>query len=128
MTIVDSSALLAILLDEIEADLFEESLARGRAWLPVSCYLETCINLRRRKFSHGHLESYLEHADVRLLASDERQARIAAEADRRYGRGTGHPPRLNFGDCLAYAAAIAHDAALLFKGDDFLHTDVRRAI
>jgi ribonuclease VapC len=62
-----------------------------------------------------------------LLPSDERQARIAVEADRRYGRTTGHPARLNFGDCLAYAAAMAHDAPLLFKGRDFLHTDVQCA-
>lgn len=49
------------------------------------------------------------------------------EADARYGRGTGHRARLNLGDCLAYAAAVAHDAPLLFKGDDFVHTDVKRA-
>ena len=128
MIVVDSSALLAILLDEPEADLLESSLAQGGVWLPVSCYLETCINLRRRKFSRDALESYIQRADIRVLPSDARQAHIAAEADRRYGRGTGHPARLNFGDCLAYAAAVAHDAPLLFKGNDFAHTDVRCAI
>jgi ribonuclease VapC len=102
-------------------------LTEDRSRLPVSCYLETCINLRRRGFAPRGVDDYLEYAAVQLLPSDERQAHIAAEADRRFGRGTGHPARLNFGDCLAYAAAVAHDAPLLFKGGDFARTDVRRA-
>ncbi len=62
-----------------------------------------------------------------ILPFDERQAAIAVAADRRFGRATGHPARLNFGGCMAYAAAVALDAPLLFKGEDFAHTDVRRA-
>jgi ribonuclease VapC len=56
------------------------------------------------------------------------QARIARQAYRDYGKRSGHPARLNFGDCFAYALAIDTDEALLFKGDDFGHTDVRRAV
>ena len=70
----------------------------------------------------------MAQAFLAVLPADEHQARLAADADRRYGRGTGHPARLNFGDCLAYAAAVAHDAPLLSKGEDFGHTDVKRAI
>jgi ribonuclease VapC len=63
-----------------------------------------------------------------LLPSDAVQARLAVEADHRYGRGTGHPARLNFGDCLAYAVAKAHDLPLLYKGGDFSLTDIRAAL
>jgi ribonuclease VapC len=58
----------------------------------------------------------------------ETQARIAREAYRDYGRGSGHPAQLNFGDCFAYALAKDKAEPLLFKGRDFAHTDVRRAI
>lgn len=55
------------------------------------------------------------------------QGVIARAAYRDFGKGSGHPARLNFGDCFAYALAIATDRPLLFKGDDFIHTDVRSA-
>ena len=59
---------------------------------------------------------------------DEVVAEIAANAAERYGRGSGHLARLNFGDCLSYAVAKHLDAPLLFKGDDFLHTDIESAL
>jgi len=55
------------------------------------------------------------------------QARIARQAYRDFGRGSGHRANLNFGDCFAYALARVKREPLLFKGDDFTHTDVRRA-
>jgi ribonuclease VapC len=58
----------------------------------------------------------------------EVQARIAREAYRDFGRGSGHPARLNFGDCFAYALARVTGDALLFKGDDFGHTDIAPAL
>jgi len=126
--VVDTSALLAILLDESGSDAFASAVAKERsALLPVSCYLEASINMRRRGRPRAMLDEYIGGLAIGIVAADERQARIAVEADRRYGRGTGHPARLNFGDCLAYAAALSHDAPLLFKGEDFGHTDVKRA-
>ncbi|HZA03095.1 MAG TPA: type II toxin-antitoxin system VapC family toxin, partial [Propionibacteriaceae bacterium] len=56
------------------------------------------------------------------------QARIARMAYRDFGRGSGHPARLNFGDCFAYALAIDSNQPLFYKGDDFRHTDVRSAL
>jgi len=56
------------------------------------------------------------------------QGRIAADANRRFGRGSGHPARVNFGDCFSYALAKATGEPLLFKGDDFGHTDVAAAL
>jgi ribonuclease VapC len=125
--VVETSAIVAVLLDEAEASAFETLIAENEAHLPVACYVEAGLALRHRGHPLGALDGYIVSSELSLLGSDERQARIAAEADRRFGRGTGHPARLNFGDCLAYAAAMAHDAPLLFKGDDFAHTDVRRA-
>lgn len=63
--------------------------------------------------------------DIREVTA--RQAMIARQAYRDYGRGSGHPARLNVGDCFAYALAIEADEPLLFHGDDFAQTDVRRA-
>jgi ribonuclease VapC len=59
---------------------------------------------------------------------DEAQARIAREAYRDFGKGSGHPAKLNFGDCFAYALAKKLNEPLLFKGDEFAHTDVRPAL
>jgi len=62
------------------------------------------------------------------LPVTEAQARIAREAYRDFGRGSGHPARLNFGDCFAYALAKAMNEPLLFKGDDFTRTDITSAL
>lgn len=67
-------------------------------------------------------------ADITFVPMDEAIARLAADAFARYGRGTGHTAALNFGDCIAYATAIHLDVPLLFKGDDFRHTDVKAAL
>jgi ribonuclease VapC len=128
LIVVDSSAACAILFGEAETPVFEEIIARDSALLPVSALVESAIAWRRRGGQAAIFDRFLAAFAFEILPSDERQARIAAEADRRFGRGTGHPARLNFGDCLAYAAAVAHDAPLLFKGDDFARTDVRRAV
>jgi ribonuclease VapC len=128
MIVVETSAIVAVLFDELEASAFEIVIAENDARLPVACYVEAALALRHRGYALELLRDYLASAEISLLGSDDRQARIAAEADRRYGRGTGHPARLNFGDCLAYGAAVAHDAPLLFKGDDFARTDVHRAV
>lgn len=61
---------------------------------------------------------------IAIIAIDAEIAGRAADAGERYGRGTGHPARLNFGDCLSYAVAAHLGLPLLFKGDDFAHTDV----
>ena len=71
-------------------------------------------------------ERILDRAQVEIADFDARQAEIAADAYRLFGRGSGHPAGLNFGDCFSYALAIARDEPLLFVGDDFTHTDVRR--
>lgn len=76
----------------------------------------------------GWITGFLDDSAISIHPISHITARLAADAFERYGRGTGHPARLHFGDCLSYAAAIELDAPLLFKGQDFAHTDVKRAI
>ena len=65
---------------------------------------------------------------ITIASVTETQIRLARAAYRDFGRGSGHPARLNFGDCFAYALAIDRGEPLLYKGDDFSHTDVRSAL
>jgi ribonuclease VapC len=127
MIVVDTSAILCILFREPEAFLFEDLISSDAA-APLSCRLEAALVWRKRGGDLRVFDAFMNRADLVVLPHDAPQAEIAIKADRRFGRGTGHPARLNFGDCLAYAAAMAHDAPLLFKGDDFARTDVRRAV
>ena len=131
MIVVDTSALVAILGDEPEADSFSAVLSRQRhVSMSAGTALEADIVIHARWGREGseRLAVLLDKAAVSLVAFDQRQKRIAAEAYKRFGRGSGHPARLNFGDCFAYALARALDAPLLFKGDDFIHTDIRSAL
>jgi ribonuclease VapC len=74
------------------------------------------------------LDDVIAEAKIMIEPVTERQARIAREAYRDFGKGSGHAAQLNFGDCFAYALAKDKAEPLLFKGVDFAHTDVRRAI
>lgn len=71
-------------------------------------------------------EAILIQVDAGVIPVDGGQARVAGDAYLRYGRGSGSRARLNYGDCFSYALAVSRDEPLLFKGDDFIHTDVRR--
>lgn len=125
--IVDTSALMAVLLSEPEATQFGALLEIESSMISAATMLEAEIVARGRRGEAlvRELHSILDEAAI--IAVDERQARIAGEAYRRYGRGSKHPAKLNFGDCFSYALAMARDEPLLFKGDDFIHTDVRVA-
>ena len=65
---------------------------------------------------------------VTLVPVSVEQAKIAREAYRDFGRGQKHPAKLNYGDCFAYALARERGIPLLYKGDDFVHTDVQSAL
>ncbi|WP_242496462.1 type II toxin-antitoxin system VapC family toxin [Xylanimonas protaetiae] len=72
-------------------------------------------------------QNLLRSAEVEVADFTARHAEVARQAYRDYGRASGHPARLNLGDCYAYALAAVADQPLLFVGDDFVHTDVRPA-
>ncbi|SOD97182.1 type II toxin-antitoxin system VapC family toxin [Caenispirillum bisanense] len=127
--IIDTSALVAILQGEDDAvPLMNVLTASSVRLMSAANYLELGIvidKLRDPAFS-GLVDHLLTRARIEIAPVTADQARLAREAYRRYGRGSGHAAKLNFGDCFAYALAKDRDQPLLFKGDDFSHTDVRR--
>lgn len=86
------------------------------------------IDASRDPVASRRLDELLRLADFVIESVTEAQARIAREAYRDFGKGTGHPAQLNCGDCFAYALAKAIGEPLLFKGDDFTHTDIDSAV
>ncbi len=123
--IVDSSALVAVLRDEPDAGSLRRVLARAsRVVVGAPTLLETSIVVGQSR--HPDLDELLRDVGAVVAPFTAEHARIARDAHARYGRGSGSPARLNLGDAMSYAVAIAADDPLLFKGDDFTHTDVRR--
>lgn len=127
--VVDSSAVLAILQREAEADRLTAALetAAERLISAVSV-LEIGILALSRKGERGvaHADAFLAAVGLEIVAFDREQAAVAREAFARYGKGR-HPAGLNFGDCAAYALAATRGLPLLFKGQDFARTDIRPA-
>ena len=129
--ILDSSAVLAILLDEPERDTFLDALAAApSARMSAATYVECAAVLDRRGGAElgRQFDAFLAAAEIEVADVTAEQARIARAAYRDYGRGSGHSAGLNFGDCFGYALASTTGEPLLFKGEDFAHTDVRSAI
>lgn len=129
--IIDTSAIIAIATGEPEAEEFVRRISSASPRrLSAASYLESGIVLdgRRNPILTRDLDALLERIDMTIEPVTAHQARIARQAYRDFGRGSGHPARLNFGDCFAYALAKDTDEELLFKGDDFIHTDVRAAV
>lgn len=129
--IVDSSALIAILKAESDAHYFGDILSESAGDISLSAanYLETGIVIDGLKHvsSRQRLDDLLEAMEISISPVTEQQAKIARVAYSKYGKGSGHKAKLNFGDCFAYALAIDTDRPLLFKGNDFAQTDVKLA-
>jgi ribonuclease VapC len=124
--VIDTSALLAILLGEPEVGAFNEKIeADATRLLSAASYLEAAIIIDDRLGQEGgrDFRLFLLEADFEIVPVTIEQADVAREAYHRYGRGN-HPARLNFGDCFAYALAKVSNEPLLFKGDDFAKTDI----
>jgi ribonuclease VapC len=129
--IIDSSAVVAILANEHGHEPYVDALQSNTDLrLSAGTYLEIGIVVERHpnRLLARTFDQLLVAADIRIEAVTEQQARIARAAYRDFGRGSGHPARLNFGDCFAYALAIDQGESLLYRGDDFSHTDVRSAL
>lgn len=124
--IIDTSALVAILEQEPEAQRLARSLANTpERMLSAANLLEIGLVMQAKHGDEGarDLDLLLAKMRVEIIPFTEAQADIARKAFRRYGRGQ-HGAKLNFGDCFAYALAKDASAPLLFKGDDFRQTDV----
>lgn len=125
--IIDTSALMAVVLSEPEADVFGALIETRPFAISAATLLEAEIFARGRRGEPLVRDLRAILAEATIVPFDESQAHIASDAYHRYGRGSGSPAKLNYGDCFSYALAIARDEPLLFKGDDFIHTDVRVA-
>lgn len=128
--IVDSSALLAILLCEPGSEVFDQAIvAATAARISAPTYVEVSIVLESRTGAQGVLlwESMMRESNISIEAFTEEHAFLARQAFSDYGKGR-HPAGLNFGDCFSYALARATGEPLLFKGDDFRKTDVTPAL
>ena len=124
--IVDTSADLAILLGEPEAQRIADAISDSPdPRFPASCFLEASITLLARNHADGlrDLDVLLARAQIEIVPFTERQARLAREASKKFGRGR-HPAKLNFGDCMCYALAKETGEELLFKRTDFAQTDI----
>ncbi|MBF6238642.1 type II toxin-antitoxin system VapC family toxin [Nocardia otitidiscaviarum] len=129
--IIDASALLAIVLDEPEcADFTHAILVAAEPMMSVVNHLEVVIKADRHPdpvFAR-RTDQLVRRLRIELQPVSVEQAAIARSAYRDFGKGSGHPAQLNFGDCFAYALAVATDKPLLYKGNDFVHTDIRAAL
>jgi ribonuclease VapC len=125
--VIDTSAVVAILLDELESGIFSQILA-GETTLTISVvtFHEASIVMAGKK---GHpsaarlVDEFVRDLEIDVASSTIEDAVAAREAYFRYGRGY-HPAGLNLADCFAYALAKSRDRPLLFKGDDFSKTDI----
>jgi ribonuclease VapC len=130
---VDSSALVAILASEADGPAFAaklettpESICAGHVILEASMRLSTLMGFTPT-VADALITRLLREAGIAVVPITEEVAQLAVAAFERYGKGRGGAASLNFGDCLSYACAKAHGAALLFKGDDFGRTDIAKA-
>lgn len=133
MIVVDTSAVIAILLNEPTTSRLLTRLAiDSEKFLSTASYVEagTVLAGRRTRTSGAidDLDAFLTEFGIELWPVDQTQARIALEARIRYGRGMGHGGALNYGDCFSYALAKSLDAPLLYIGEDFAATDVKPAL
>jgi ribonuclease VapC len=129
--IVDSSAVVGILNGEPDAEALSDALVSARnrrisAATLVELYV--VVDGKRDPVRSARLEEFLQRSEVEIIDVTAEQAHIARTAYRDFGRGSGHPAHLNFGDCFSYALARATGESLLFKGDDFGHTDLTPAV
>ena len=129
MFVVDSSAIVAIVLLEPEGPDFFDTMGRQRVAVSALTVFESETVIRGRK---GHeavqeVRNLLAHHRVEIIPFDDEQARLASNAYARFGKGI-HRARLNICDCAAYALAKSLKAPLLYKGDDLARTDVVSAL
>jgi ribonuclease VapC len=124
--VIDSSAIIAVLLNEANAAQIAEAIDSGsQRLLSAASLLEASIVIESRKGEAAgrELDLLIYRAAIEVVAVDQDQVEIARIAWRRYGRGR-HPAGLNYGDCFSYALARSRGLPLLFQGEDFSRTDI----
>ncbi len=125
--VVDTSALISLLLDEADAPRIARAIeAASVRLISAANFFETSMVIESKKGDAGgrELELLLYRSMIEVIPADQDQTEIARRAWRRYGKGR-HPAALNFGDCFAYALAKQRQLPLLFRGNDFARTDIQ---
>ncbi len=128
--VIDSSAIIAILYEEPEANLLAQAISSASVKLmSAGTALELFIVIAAQKGERGKekLLAFLAASKIEIIPFDTEQLEIASDAFVKYGKGN-HKAKLNFGDCFAYALAKASGEPLLFKGNDFSLTDIQSAV
>jgi ribonuclease VapC len=128
---VDSSAIVAIVLGEPERDMFIDALHRaGRALISTVSVVvvKLVIHSRRGQRAVVLVDDLLRLSMFEIASPGRAEMDAAYAAFVAFGKGSGHPASLNFGDVFAYALAKVRDLPLLFKGNDFVHTDIPPAM
>lgn len=126
---VDTSALIAVIRSEPEASQILDVLGRAEQRLiSTATLLEAAIVTSGKGSEPERLGMLVQRAALEVVPFSAYETNVGTEAFRKFGRGSNHPAKLNFGDCFAYALAKSRDLPLLFKGDDFIHTDIRPAL
>jgi ribonuclease VapC len=130
MIALDTSAIIAIALNEREASDFNRQIALQEAIVGAPTLVESQLVLSQRASASAgdFLNLFVQRPSIHPVAFTLEMFWVAQDAFERFGRGKGHPAKLNFGDCLSYAVAKFHNVPLLFKGDDFPLTDIRPAL
>ncbi len=131
MIVIDTSAVIAVLGSEHEAPEIEIALAADSDRRISAASLVECTQVASRwgeASSRAGLDRFLSTLDIRIEPFTAAHFHIAREAFLKFGKGRGHPAQLNQMDCISYALAKSLDAPLLFKGADFPHTDIKRAL
>jgi len=131
MIVVDTSALMAIVLNEVDRDIFTEAMIRQPRKLMSAATVVEAAQVYATAFgpevAAGKLYEDLRMLRIEVIYLTGEHARIAVEAAMRFGKGR-HRAKLNFGDCFSYALAKASGLPLLFKGNDFTQTDIESAL
>ena len=128
--VIDSSAVIAILFDEPEAEALLSQIAAAEiSRLSAASLVEVGLVLRRDATAprRAAFDEMLRLFSIKIEPVTEEQAYLALDAYDRFGKGTGHSAGLNYGDCFSYALAKQTGEPLLFKGNDFTHTDLEAA-
>jgi ribonuclease VapC len=128
--IVDSSAVLAILFNEVDAEIYARALSSAeRCRISAVNFVEASVVVDSQTKADGsrQFDAFFRRAAIAIEPVTEEQAHLARQAYADFGKGR-HPAGLNFGDCFAYALAKSSGEPLLFKGRDFSRTDIESAI
>ena len=128
--VLDTSAIIAILFNEPDAEVLERRIVDDPVRLvSAASVIEATIIIESRLGDAGgrEFDLWLQRASIEVVPVDVDQAEMARRGWRRFGKGR-HPAGLNYGDCFSYALAVTRDEPLLFKGNDFARTDVKRCI